>query len=230
MMPLTQSQIIQSLGEAMSWLDRELNWGVPATELRHLVGRIGELYAALITSGQLALKTNQRGYDVISSEGERVSVKTTGVQDNSGGIQFTQSTLELVDRIIILFMNTEEMQIETLFDGTTEEARALMVGPNSIQKLTISSSKLRSSRRIVPLDQQSVTDQAIFDGYTISALESGTIVVKKGEVPMSPSKPYLREMAAKLGIDILNSQGNPHNTRQLGSLIIKHIQSAAGQT
>lgn len=225
-MPLTQSQIIQSLGEAMSWLDRELNWGVPATELRHLVGRIGELYAALITSGQLALKTNQRGYDVTSSNGERVSVKTTGVQDISGGIQFTQSTLDLVDRIIILFMNTEEMQIETLFDGTTEEARKLMAGPNSYQKLTISISKLRSSRRTVPLDQQSVTDAVAFEDYKILALESGTIVVESGGVTVHPVRPCLQEIAAKLGIDILNSGGNPHNTRQLGSLIIRHIQAA----
>jgi len=47
-MALTQMQIIQSLGEAMAWFERELNWGVEPTELRHLCGRIGELYAALI--------------------------------------------------------------------------------------------------------------------------------------------------------------------------------------
>ena len=40
-MALTQMQIIQSLSEAMSWLERELSWDVPATELRHLTGRIG---------------------------------------------------------------------------------------------------------------------------------------------------------------------------------------------
>jgi len=75
-MALTQMQIIQSLGEAMSWFERELNWGVPPTELRHLSGRIGELYAALITSGQMATSVNQAGYDVVSATGEHVSVKT----------------------------------------------------------------------------------------------------------------------------------------------------------
>lgn len=40
-MALTQMQIIQSLGEAMSWFERELQWDVPPTELRHLSGRIG---------------------------------------------------------------------------------------------------------------------------------------------------------------------------------------------
>ncbi len=51
----------------MSWLERELNWGVPITELRHLTGRIGELYSALITNGQMATEVNQSGYDVVSA-------------------------------------------------------------------------------------------------------------------------------------------------------------------
>ncbi len=42
-MALMQVQIIQSLGEALPWFERELSWGVPAAELNHLTGRIGEL-------------------------------------------------------------------------------------------------------------------------------------------------------------------------------------------
>lgn len=68
-MALTQMQIIQSLGEAMSWFERVLQWGVPPTELRHLCGRIGELYAALISNGQMALAVNQQGYDVVTWAG-----------------------------------------------------------------------------------------------------------------------------------------------------------------
>ncbi|WP_257983190.1 hypothetical protein [Pseudoalteromonas sp. MelDa3] len=60
-MALTQMQIIQSLGEAMSWLERELSWDVPATELRHLTGRIGELYAALIMNGRMQQRLTKRG-------------------------------------------------------------------------------------------------------------------------------------------------------------------------
>jgi hypothetical protein len=55
-MAITQMQIIQSLGEAMAWFERELQWDVPPTELRHLSGRIGELYTALITNGQMLRK------------------------------------------------------------------------------------------------------------------------------------------------------------------------------
>jgi hypothetical protein len=75
-MPLSQVQIIRSLAEALAWFEKELQWGVEPSELRHLTGRIGELYAAMITRGQMALATNQRGYDVVSAENERISVKT----------------------------------------------------------------------------------------------------------------------------------------------------------
>ncbi len=85
-MALTQMQIIQSLGEAMSWFERELEWGVAPTELRHLSGRIGELYSALITNGQMVIEVNQKGYDVVSSTGERISVKTTAKMDSNGHI------------------------------------------------------------------------------------------------------------------------------------------------
>jgi hypothetical protein len=100
-MALTQMQIIQSLGEAMSWFERELGWGVPPTEIRHLCGRIGELHAALITNGQMATEVNQKGYDVVSGTGEKISVKTTATVGSSGTITFNANTLGQVDRILV---------------------------------------------------------------------------------------------------------------------------------
>ena len=75
-MSLSQTQIIRSLGEALAWFEKELSWGTPIAELRHLTGRIGELYVAMVTRGQMALSVNQVGYDVVSAEGEKISVKT----------------------------------------------------------------------------------------------------------------------------------------------------------
>lgn len=46
---LTQVQIIQSLAEALAWMEKEIAWGVAIADLQHLTGRIGELYAAMIT-------------------------------------------------------------------------------------------------------------------------------------------------------------------------------------
>lgn len=213
-------QIIQSLGEAMSWLERELSWDIPPTELRHLTGRIGELYAALITNGRMATEVNQAGYDVVSSNGERISVKTTAKMTTSGHISFNTNTLELVDRIIILRINTEEMQVETLLDVLIEEAIPLMnIGPTG--KSAIAMSKLVNP----PIQQHNLlkVKQASWQDYKIVELENGSIEVFLNAQLVSPSKPYLREIAKELGVSILNSNGNPLNTRQLGSLLIKEL-------
>ena len=222
-MPLTQMQIIQSLGDAMAWFERELGWGVPPTELRHLNGRIGELYAALITNGQMATSVNQQGYDVVADNGERVSVKTTGMMSGSGHISFNPNTLSLVDRVIILRVNTEEMQIETLFNDSVEKAIELMAPPTINGKRNISLSKLITTS---PTRSDIPTVSTVqFDNYTINALENGTIEVFIDGELVSPAKPILRKLAAKLGVDILNSNGNPQNTRQLGSQLISAIET-----
>ena len=221
-MALTQMQIIQSLGEAMNWFERELNWGVPATELRHLCGRIGELYAALITNGQMATETNQKGYDVVSNDGERISVKTTANMSSAGHASFNINTLDLVDRVIILRMNTEEMQIETLFNGTIEEAKALMSPINdNNSKCNIPFSKLLKTT--APRGSITAINQVQFNNYLIRELETGTIEVVHEGQRISPAKPKLREFAKQLGVSLLNSNGNTRNSRQLGSLIIKAI-------
>ena len=219
-MALTQMQIIQSLGEAMSWFERELTWGVPPTELRHLIGRIGELYAALITNGQMATEVNQQGYDVVSANGERISVKTTAVMGSSGHIAFNPNTLISVDRIIILRINTEEMQIETLLNEEKRVAESLMRETRGTSgKLAISLSKLISIKK--PNSNISVLKSIQISDYTIKELENGTIEVERDNQVLTPAKPILRELAKQLNISILNGAGNPMNTRQLGSLIIK---------
>ena len=222
-MALTQMQVIQSLGEAMAWFERELHWGVPPTELRHLSGRIGELYAALITNGQMATEVNQKGYDVVGDNGERVSVKTTAIMSSSGHISFNPNTLEKVDRIIILRINTEEMQIETLLNKPLDAAKALMGKTTSNGKVSISLSKLINTpkqRNDIP-----VVRTAESSPYKIQELENGTIEVYKDSALISPAKPILRELAARFDISIVNGNGNLHNTRQLGSLLIKVINS-----
>ena len=219
-MALTQMQIIQSLGDAMSWLERELSWDVPPTELRHLTGRIGELYAALITNGRMATEVNQAGYDVVSSTGERISVKTTGRMHTSGHISFNTNTLELVDRIIILRINTDEMQVETLLDAPVEQARLLM-SDAATGKSCITMTKLINP----PVKPRILLNvkEAIWRNYKLIELENGTIEVFLNDELVTPSKPYLRDIAKELGVSILNGNGNPFNTRQLGSLLIKEL-------
>jgi len=220
-MALTQMQIIQSLGDAMSWFERELAWGVKATEINHLVGRIGELYAALITNGQMADSTNQHGFDVISKEGDKISVKTTAIMGASGHVSFNINTLNLVDRVIILRINTDEMQIETLFNDEVDKARFLM--SSSINgKSCISLSKLikpQKSREEIPEARR-----VNYEEYQLVELANGTVEIWKSGVSLSPVKPILRSIANKIGVGILNGNGNPFNTRQLGSAVIRRLE------
>jgi len=221
-MALTQMQLIQSLGEAMAWFEREMQWGVPPTELRHLCGRIGELYAALITNGQMAVTVNQQGYDVVSAEGERISVKTTAKMDGAGHIAFNPRSLTQVDRVIILRINTDEMQVETLLNATVADAIDLM-GPDV------------EGRRVIPLyrlirkpklrSEIQTAREGAYQAYRVRELESGSIEVEKEGVPVTPAKPALRELALLLNIPLINSNGNAMNTRQLGSLIIKSLDA-----
>jgi len=219
-MAMTQMQIIQSLSTAMSWLERELAWGVPAAELRHLNGRIGELYVALITNGQMATEVNQKGYDVISQYGERISVKTTTMDGGTGHIPFNPNTLDQVDRVFVLKINTEEMQIEILSDSSIGEAEKLMSKKTTQGKRNIPLSKFvlksRPTKNLVKLKS------AEYMGTVIHELETGTIeVLVEGKSVSAMAE--LKRIASKLNIGILNSAGNPYNTRQLGSIVLRAL-------
>lgn len=219
-MALTQMQLIQSLGEAMAWLERELQWGVAPTELRHLCGRIGELYAALITNGQMAAAVNQRGYDVVSAFGERVSVKTTAMMGSGGHVSFNPNSLAEVDRVMVFRINTEEMQVETLLDSSVDEALALM-GPETQGKRALPLSKL--VRKSKPRSELRASCEVSFGEFVVRELESGTIEVERDGTLVTPVKPALRELAVRLNIPLVNTNGNPLNTRQLGSQLIKSL-------
>lgn len=219
-MALSQIQIIQSLGEAMTWFQKELDWNVDRASLKHLTGRIGELYAALITNGQMALASHERGYDVVGADGERISVKTTTMLGGAGHVSFNANTLTYVDRVIVLRINTEEMQIETLLDAPVEQAKILMSANGDIALSKLSQRKIRAPQ---PYSQESVRS-VTYKTLTLTELESGTIEIERPDRSLvTPTIEKLREIAAELGISPLNSQGNRYNTRQLGTLVIRTI-------
>lgn len=214
-MPLSQIQIIRSLGEALGWFEKELAWGVAPAELRHLTGRIGELYAAMITRGQMALAVNQNGYDVVTAEGLRVSVKTI---TSSNHVVFNKATHEHVDYAMILRLNVVEGEasIEELFRGTTAALLPLCKDMGGV--LTFSVRGLMPEP--VSLNNLTITGEARIGDRRVVQYENGTIVVEVGGSQAPAAMPVLREIASVLGVSPLNSAGNPMNTRQLGAAII----------
>ncbi len=72
------------------------------------------------------------------------------------------------------------------------------------------------------------TDEATFDSkYRIVRDEAGSINIWKiddqPERLVEPAKPILREIAHKIGVELVGSTGNDKNTRQLGAHIIDQL-------
>lgn len=90
-------------------------------ELRHLLGRIGELHCALNTNGSLAKETNQHGFDVIAENGRRISVKTT--TQKNGFIPFNSNTFERFEDVYVLQYINDDFKV--VYFGVKEPVREL---------------------------------------------------------------------------------------------------------
>ncbi len=201
---LTQVQIIQSLAEALSWFEKEISWGVSPGELNHLTGRIGELYAAMITRGQMALDTNQGGYDVVSASNERISVKTI---TSSAHVDFNLNTFNHVDRVMVLRVNIDDekgVSVEELLDAQVETARQLMREQGSKLVYLIK----RATREERPVESLEIAGKAPYSDFEIVKYENGAIrIFRNGEPQKVIVKETLRSVAADIGVDLLNSKG-----------------------
>ena len=221
-MALSQTQIIQSLGEALSWFEKELAWGVPEQEMRHLTGRIGELYAAMITRGQMAVRTNQRGYDIVSGDNERVSVKTI---TTSTQVSLRKSTFDTVNRVIVLRLNidTEDgVEIEELFDF--DRGDFLSKCRSSVSSYQLSTYQARRDTK--PIDHLDEKQRVSWRNFEIRQYENGKIIVRIDGKVVEPAKPHLRYIAEEIGVDISSDNGRPKTTHQLGANILKQLQVA----
>jgi hypothetical protein len=93
-------------------------FGVKPTEVRHLIGRLGEFYCALEVDGTLAHTPNQHGFDVICKNGRRVSVKTTA--QKTGFVPISSKTLHVVDDLMIIqYLDGE---LSTVYYGSVKTA------------------------------------------------------------------------------------------------------------
>ena len=223
-MSLSQVQIIRSLGEALAWFEKELAWNVEPAELRHLTGRIGELYAAMITRGQMALATNQRGYDVVSAAGEHISVKTF---TTSNHVTFRKTTFDQVHRVMILKINVEdgEASIEEVYYGAASDLLTKCKDAGGDYQYAIRK-QLPTSRLV---DELRVIASARSGNREILQYENGTIAVDTDGMREATVKPVLRQIAAELGVSLLNSNGNLMNTRQLGAEVIAALRALSNQ-
>ena len=93
-------------------------FGVRPTEVRHLIGRLGEFYCALQVNGTLAHLPNQHGFDVVCSNGRRISVKTTA--QVTGFVPIGKSTIDKVDDLMVV--QYRDGQLSTIYFGPVAKA------------------------------------------------------------------------------------------------------------
>ena len=82
--------------------------GIAPQELRAHTGVIGEAFVADYLGVKLTSENNQPGFDLIDSNGLRVSVKTI---TTSTAVNIKISTVDLVDRVIVVWLDTIEDEI-----------------------------------------------------------------------------------------------------------------------
>lgn len=217
-MGISQKDMINSLSNLLNWLEQENNWGTNNGELKFLTGRIGEIYVAIMTNGLMAEKTNQNGYDVVSESGEKISVKATTCMKGTHNFRFNKNTLNEVDRIVLVYVNVEEVSVTIIYNELKSDAEKLMNNSGRI-----SMSKVINRQKTI-IKNLKILDSVNYKNYRIIRLENGKIQVFDKGVEINPTKPILKIIAKKIGVDINNSNSSMKNTRVLGWDIIKQLK------
>lgn len=76
-------------------------------------------------------------------------MKTTATASGSGHAMFSGTSLEYVDRVMVLRINTEEMQIETVLDAPIAKALTMMAAERDGKRTCISEGLARSPNQEV---------------------------------------------------------------------------------
>lgn len=107
---LSRVQLDELYMQYSTMLDLEINmFGCKPTEAIHLLGRLGELYCARHTNGTLARRVNQSGFDVVSGDGRRISVKTSA--QKTGFVRINPRTMHQADDLMIVQFVDEQFSI-----------------------------------------------------------------------------------------------------------------------
>ena len=142
---ITTDRIQQLYDKYLELIRLEIvEFGVKPTEVRHLIGRLGEFHCALQVGGTLAHLANQHGFDVICRNGRRISVKTTA--QTTGFVPIGKSTIDKVDDLMIIQYRDGELSI--VYYGPVGPAAAAARYYDHVGKYELDISK---ARRLAPV-------------------------------------------------------------------------------
>jgi hypothetical protein len=144
--------------------------GISPQELRAHTGVIGEAFVADYLGVKLTSKNNERGFDLLDSDGLRVSVKTI---TTSTGVDFNEATINLVDRVIVVWIDTAEDQlaVEVVFDASTEQLMQLAKPPYR--------GKRRLMRNAMTFPTRISTTDRFDVGTVVDTYQHGNVLIRR---------------------------------------------------
>ncbi len=145
---LSQERLLQLRNQYLSLVQLEVEeFGVKSTEVRHLIGRLGEFECALLVGGTLSHIANQHGFDVVAASGRKISVKTTA--QKSGFVAISKSTLHHADDLMVI--QYQDARLEVIYYGCIKKAAevARFYAPSGAYELELS-----KARQLQHADQQ----------------------------------------------------------------------------
>ena len=116
----SHQDLVRRIFESCAELSRRT--GRSVTPDGHLVGSLGEIYAASALNLTLETQSNP-GFDATSSDGQRVEIKTTTRSSISLSTEGT-----LAERLVVVKLNPENGEAVIVFDGPAKTAWQL-AGP-----------------------------------------------------------------------------------------------------
>jgi hypothetical protein len=193
--------------------------GIKPQELRAHTGVIGEATAADYLGVKLSAENNQRGHDLLDPDGLRVSVKTI---TTSTGVALNERTIDLVDRVIVVWMDTSDDNLDThiVYDKSTiqfyEDCAAPYRRSLRLQRsaMTFPNKPASASR----FDVGHVVDTYIHKNVEVRRHSSGSFTtLVDGKI--QPARQYLLAIRDDLGL----SDKTNNTTRSLGAQIFRKV-------
>ncbi len=132
----TDDELVRSIFWACAELS--LRSGRSVSPDGHLVGSLGEIYAAQELGLRLETASNA-GFDAVDSQGYRVEIKTT--TRSSIGLSASGT---LAERLIVVQLNAETGAAQIIYDGDAAVAWDVAGKPQKNGQRSLSLSKLRS--------------------------------------------------------------------------------------
>lgn len=138
---ITKDRLIVLRDQYLKLIKLEIEeFGVKPTEVRHLIGRLGEFECALIVEGELSHRANQHGFDVVTKDGRKISVKTTA--QRTGFIAISEKTSHFADDLMLL--QYIDGNLVTIYYGCIKKAISVARLYTNVGKYELDISKARA--------------------------------------------------------------------------------------